>query len=227
MSTLPSSSFWSGGRSLRLVGASLLAVALLGARMAWTRSGIYGFLAWNLFLAWLPYLMAQLLARLDARRARRGWRVLVGALWLVFLPNAPYIVTDFVHLRYRDDAPLWFDACMLMAFAWTGLHLGIASLRTCAGLVQARGGRRVAALFVIIAAVLSGYGIYLGRFVRLNSWDLALQPQRCLAEVLRPFGHPFAMHRAWTVTITLSLLFLVAYLTMGRGERAVDEDAAS
>ncbi len=204
------------GPTPRLLAASALAIALLAARVTWTGSFVYSFLVWNLALAWAPFGLAHLVGRAHQKGARTLLLAPIGAAWLLFLPNAPYLVTDFVHLRFRLDAPLWFDAVMLMAFAWAGMALGVASLREVAGVVRARAGRvgaLAAPAFVAASCVLTGYGIYLGRFVRLNSWDVATRPAQTLAEVLAPFAHPLRLQPAWTVTAALGLLFLVVYVT--------------
>lgn len=199
----------------RLALMSLFAVALLGARVLRTHSGAYTFLAWNLFLAWIPFAIGLAVERFVAGRAHAA--VIAGAslAWLLFLPNAPYLVTDLIHLRFRHDAPIWFDSVMLMAFAWTGLTLGVGSVRRLAGVVGSRWGVGRARAFVIAVALLSGYGIYLGRFVRLNSWDLAAHPGWVMSELLEPLAHPLAMAHAWSVTVTQAALFLMIYATMG------------
>ena len=196
-----------------MVLSSSLAVLLLAARVAWTRQPEYLFLVWNLFLAWIPYVMATVLRWLHTRRGTRS--VVLAPLflmWLGFLPNAPYLVTDFVHLRYRSGAPLWFDAVMLASFAWAGVGLGAASLRACSHVVRVRAGALAAAAFVPLAALATGFGIYLGRFLRLNTWDVATRPGTVLAQVLSPFVHPFGESRAWVVTLTFALFFVVAYV---------------
>ena len=204
------------GHALRLAIASACCMALLLARATWTGVDDYGFLVWNLFLAWVPLGLSSVLTRVEARGARWPWLALLTAPWLVFLPNAPYLVTDFMHLRNHDSAPLWFDAVMLMAFAWTGLALGVSSLRAWGDVVRARVGRRIATAFIAGAALLAAYGVYLGRFVRLNSWDVVTRPVRTLTTALAPLSHPLTLQRPWMVTIALTLLFLVAYLTTMR-----------
>ena len=114
---------------LGLVGASLFCVALVLVRYAESGSTTFMGLIWNLFLAWIPFALA--VAVYDQwRRGRRasGSLFALGALWLLFFPNAPYIVTDFVHLERTTDAPYWYDAVTVAAFAWTGVLLGFASL---------------------------------------------------------------------------------------------------
>ena len=197
-----------------LVLSSALAAALLCARVAWTHERVYTFLAWNLFLAWVPYGCAVVIRRFHARGV--GSLLLVGlfAVWLGFLPNAPYLVTDFIHLRYRDGAPVWFDVVMLASFAWAGVGLGVASLRICSRVVRARfvtAGAQLEYAFVALAALLTGFGIYLGRFVRLNTWDVATHPFTVMKQVLSPLAHPLAHTQAWTFTLTFALFFLAAY----------------
>ena len=196
--------------------SSSLALLLLGARFLWTGHTDYRFLIWNLFLAWVPYAISIAIRWRHAREARSLSLVPLFALWLGFLPNAPYLVTDFVHLRYRGGGPLWFDAVMLASFAWAGVGLGAASLRSCSHVVRVRSGPLAAAAFVPLAALATGFGIYLGRFVRLNTWDVATRPGTVLAQVLAPLVHPFGQARAWTVTVTFALFFVVAYLASGR-----------
>lgn len=204
----------------RLVLMSLFAGALLATRVVATHSTAYRFLAWNLFLAWIPFAIGLGLERLVARRAHLGLIAGAALAWLLFLPNAPYIVTDLLHIRFRHEAPIWFDSVMLMAFAWTGLTLGVGSVRRIAGVVGAHWGVARARAFVVAVALLSGYGIYLGRFARLNSWDLAAHPGWALRELLHPIAHPLAMAHAWTVTLTQAALFLMIYATMGAFGRA-------
>lgn len=199
----------------RLVALTGFALALLFARVYWTGSYAYLFLAWNLFLAWVPFAFAHGLTKAVRDGAKPKWLVLLGIPWLLFLPNAPYLVTDLMHLRHGHEASLWFDAVMLGTYAWAGLVLGVGSLRMVAGLVHDRAGVHVARGFVVVVALLSGYGIYLGRFSRLNSWDVAAHPMWAFREAASPLAHPLATLRAWNVTLVCAALFLVTYATMG------------
>jgi uncharacterized membrane protein len=204
------------GEGLQLLLSSALAVTLLAARMLWTGAHEYMFLVWNLFLAWVPYAVTLALRSLHERRVRSLSLAPLFLVWLGFLPNAPYLVTDFIHLRFRDGAPLWFDAVMLASFAWAGVGLGAASLRGGSRIVRARGGAWTAAAFVPLVALATGFGIYLGRFVRLNTWDVATRPGTVLVQILSPLVHPFAHPRAWTVSLTFALFFVVATIAGGR-----------
>jgi uncharacterized membrane protein len=165
-----------------LVAASALCVALLEIRVRETGSSYYRFLAWNLILAWVPLVIAVV----AYARARRGVGPLVWVLlvpWLLFFPNAPYLLTDFIHLD-EGPAPLWYDALMLSAFAWTGLMLGFGSLYLVQLILRRAFGAAIAWAAVLAALALASVGVYIGRFIRFNSWDALLHPLR-VAEVVR------------------------------------------
>ncbi len=151
----------------------------------------FAFLIWNLFLAWMPYWFA-LGANFLFNRPRRRWMLILplSALWLLFLPNAPYIVTDLIHLDERVGVPLWYDAGFIMTVAINGMCLGFASLRAMQGIIQQLAGRVVGWLFAMAAILLSGLGIYLGRFVRWNSWDILQNPLEIILDTIRIFRHP-------------------------------------
>jgi uncharacterized membrane protein len=178
---------------LALGGASAACLALLIARVAVTRSWEHGYLVWNLFLAWVPLGCAVATARL---RGRPMSQLVTAALWLLFLPNAPYLVTDLVHLRLRGAAPLWFDIVLLQAFVLTGLLLGLWSLEMMRGVAAAVWPRRWVLLALLLVVVLCGFGIYLGRVERWNSWDLFTQPVMLLGRLAEIGLHPFAHRRA-------------------------------
>lgn len=195
-----------------LLGGALLFAGMLAARVFHSREGVYGFLVWNLFLAVVPWLAAVGLERWVARRSA-GLSCLVAALlggvWLLFLPNAPYLITDLVHLRARPPVPLWYDVLMLGSAALTGLLAGAFSLRRVQRAVAASLGSIAGYATVLVALPAAGFGIYLGRFARLNSWDLVLHPGTVLAEIAAA-GSP----RAAVSTLATAALFAVAYLAV-------------
>jgi uncharacterized membrane protein len=202
----------------RLIAAlclsSALSIALLAARALYTGYLSWEFLAWNLCLAWIPMVMA-LGAWASGRDRRHPGLVTAGLLaaWLLFFPNAPYILTDLIHLAPRAPVPVWFDALMIFSFAWNGLMLGFVSLWIVQNLVRGWYGDIVAWLAAAVSLAAASFGIYLGRFQRWNSWDVLTQPHALatdvLERVLNPLAHP--------QTVAISLLFFglltVAYLT--------------
>jgi uncharacterized membrane protein len=173
-----------GRRTLAIVAllaASVLCILTVEIRTHETGDSYYRFLAWNLLLAWIPLVLA-IVAYARARRRIDAvvWLLLVP--WLLFFPNAPYLLTDFIHLG-EGPAPLWYDALMLSAFAWTGLLLGFASLYLVQMIVRRAYGSTVAWLGVLAALLLASAGVYVGRFIRFNSWDALLHPVH-VAEVI-------------------------------------------
>ena len=111
-----------------LLAASAMSIAVLELRTHRTGDSFYSFLTWNLFLAWVPLLVASL-AYLRAKHGLSVGIVALLVLWLLFFPNAPYMLTDFIHLGTDNPAaPLWYDALMLSSFAWTALVLGFVSV---------------------------------------------------------------------------------------------------
>src|SRR5262245_21846676 len=130
---------------LMLALASLVSIALVAVRVYFTGTRGYLFLIWNLALAWVPFLCSWWLFAVRPRS--RVPAAAAAATWLLFFPNAPYIRTDLIHLRSRTDAPVWYDAMMITAFAWTGMLLGLASLRMMQSLVRQRVGKVVSWAF--------------------------------------------------------------------------------
>lgn len=200
--------------------ASALAVLLLAGRFWFTGSLDYRFFLWNLFLAWVPYLAALWANR---HASARGWGLIrpfaAGALWLLFLPNAPYIMTDFVHLPGMAFV-WWYDVGMLLAFAWSGCVLGVASLHLMRRLVEQRVGAAASWAFVLLATALCGFGIYLGRFLRWNSWDIFFSPRSLARELLHTLADPNTYPRLIGVTGLFAAFVLLGYLTLHAARRA-------
>jgi uncharacterized membrane protein len=137
-----------------------------------------------------------------------------GALWLLFFPNAPYIVTDFVHLERGEAAPYWYDAVTFAAFAWMGILLGFASLFLMQTVVRQWRGPVAGWLFALVAIGLGSLGIYLGRFLRLNSWD-ALEHPSVIPRILHAVAlDPFAYQEAIAVTVLFTLALTFAYVLL-------------
>src|SRR6266550_1210956 len=206
--TLSRNSFYS------LLFCSVVSLCVLATRVYLSKSNAYTFLAWNLFLAWIPFACAIWVAVIDRIFPATRWILLApSCLWLLFFPNAPYIVTDFIHLKRIEPLAMWFDISLLMLFAWTGCFLGVTSLQMMQAVVRRRIGRIWSWIFVITTLVLSGVGIYVGRFLRFNSWDLLFRPTRLLGNIFDALANPLAHQRAIGVSLMFSLFMLVCYVT--------------
>jgi uncharacterized membrane protein len=194
-----------------LLAASALCVALVEIRTRETDDPYYRFLVWNLILAWVPLALATT-AYTRARRRVDVLVVLLLSLWLLFFPNAPYLLTDFIHLG-EGPAPLWYDALMLSAFAWTGLLLGFASLYLVQMLLRATVGATTAWLAVLCSLGIASLGVYIGRFVRFNSWDALLHPRQVTQVIREQLAEvPLRMAEALVaLTASLAVGYLVVY----------------
>jgi len=202
------------GTVLGLFVASLFCIALVFVRNVHTGDVNFRYLIWNLFLAWIPFGLAVFVY--DRWRRRRGGMLLLvlGALWLRFFPNAPYIATDIVHLQHDPLSPYWYDAVTIAAFAWMGVLLGFASLYLMQTVVRQCRGVVSGCIFAFVAIALGSLGIYLGRFLRLNSWDAVEHPSvlpRILHAVAR---NPFAYQEAIAVTLLFTLALSFAYFLL-------------
>ena len=198
-----------------LVAASLLCVATVEIRAHETGDDYYRFLVWNLMLAWVP-LCCAIVAFARARLHVDARLVVPLVPWLLFFPNAPYLLTDFIHLG-EGPAPLWYDGLMLSAFAWTGLLLGFASLYLVQMIVRRAWGEVAGWLGVLAVLSLGSIGVYVGRFLGLNSWDALLHPVQ-VAEILRDqiSAVPLRMVEALLALVTfLAVGYLVVYSFLG------------
>lgn len=192
---------------------SLFSVALIVVRYLYSSEPMFGGLIWNLLLAWIPFGLAILIYD----RHRAGTRPLrlapLAALWLLFLPNAPYIVTDFKHLVPSPVVPLWVDVVVIAAPAWTGMLLGFFSLYLVQAVVRDLVGARLAWAAAITVLGLASFGIYLGRVLRWNSWDVLANPS-LLADLDGVLVDPRAIGMTVLLAGFLTSSYLVLYALM-------------
>lgn len=206
--------------SLLALSAFALAGVLVRVEYSGTRDGV--FLAWNLFLAWIPFVLALLLYDGTRRGAPRTSLFVGGALWLLFLPNAPYLLTDYKYLQLWTGAPVWYDIVVLSAFAWTGLALGFASLYLVHRVAARTLGAATAWALVPPVLTLCSLGVYLGRFERWNSWDVLADPLGVLARLPEAVAapKPVAVTVLFTGFLTLSYLVFYSFVRLGSTERS-------
>ena len=203
--------------SRRLALAVLLGgwcAALVGVRLLLTGSGFGLFLAWNLVLAAVPLVASTLLVRLDRRGAGGAVLLALGALWLLFFPNAPYILTDLVHLQARPPVPLWYDLGLLLSAAGVGLLSAYVSLADVQGVVARRWGARAGWAAAVGSLFLAAFGVYLGRVLRWNSWDVATAPLGVARDVLGPVLDPGAHLVAVVVTLVFGGMLTAGYVAL-------------
>jgi len=197
-----------------LVISSLLSCFLLLARMLVTGTLLFGFLPWNLFLAFIPYWITGTIKNRISILENR-WK-LIGSLLacLIFIPNSFYIITDLFHLNFITNAPKWFDLLMIFSFAWNGILFGIISVRRVEWIVSLQTTKITAEMTVFAVMFLSGWGIYIGRFLRFNSWDVIANPFSLFGEILNMIIHPFQNGYAWGMTLCYAVFMSVFYFTV-------------
>jgi uncharacterized membrane protein len=210
---MASSTFrWCAERSVpAAVAASALAVLVLVAGpTVLGRPPTHRFLLWNLMLAWIPFVAALVVEELDGRRRRPVLAVAAAVVWVLFLPNAPYLVSDLSHLDNVSPTP-WLDLARLVSFAWAGCLLAVLSLRAVHRVLLRRAGAAVAWVVVVLATLGSGFGVVLGRFSRLNSWEALTAPDAVWREVVELAANS----RSIAIALFFGLLLLTIYAAIG------------
>ena len=197
-----------------LAGATIFSVAIWRVRSEVSGTVHYAFLIWNLFLAWIPFMIAYFTYAASLRRKQIYIVVPIAAFfWLIFFPNAPYILTDFQHLAgVWRDVPVWYDVMLLIWFAFTGLLLGMVSLFLMQEIIRREFGRWVGWGFVALVAGLSSAGIYMGRFLRWNSWDILQNPAGLAIYTFERMLDPSLQAIGFTTLFATFFLFL--YITL-------------
>lgn len=192
-----------------LISITLFCFCLLVFRAITFQSFAYLFLIWNLFLAAVPYFISNYL-RNNKTSISNFKLISVLCLWLLFLPNAGYIITDFFHLKNITSAPLWLDTLILFSFSITGLIFFFISIYQFEKIIQQHFKIKTfyLTLFVII---LSAFGVYLGRYLRWNSWDIITQLDVLFLDIINRILFPLKHYRTWGVTFGYGIFFSVIY----------------
>ncbi len=183
--------------------------ALLVFRLLYAGSLSYMFLAWNLFLAWIPFALSTFFSQY---RHRQPWKqVVLFASWLLFFPNALYIVTDLVHLQGESDMPWWYDAVLVFASSFMGIVLAFISLRKAElylhGLFRPQQVNGLMALILFLGS----FGVYLGRFQRWNSWDVLNNPVGLATDIVSKMMNPVDHYKVWAITVLFTAIYSLLY----------------
>lgn len=190
----------------------MLVIAMIGFQIMYSGTSDNAAIAWNLFLAWIPLVLALIVYNRDRPGASIPALAVGGALWLVFLPNAPYIITDLKYIEGFRGARALYDAVLLVVAAGTGLLLCLTSLLLMHTVARRLVGAFDAWALAVGALALSSFGIYLGRVQRWNSWDVFVRPGSLFSHVAGGLLHPLSHPRPITATILLTSFLLVSYL---------------
>lgn len=196
----------------KLIAASVaFTMILLSIRIVYTGSLLYLFYPWNIFLAMVPVFFSHLLKK----QRQINWKtILFFMCWLLFFPNAPYILTDVFHFEYRSPVPPWFDLALVLSGAWTGMVLCILSLMHIERFLQnfMQGNYRTAAMFGLM--ILAGLGMYMGRYERYNSWDIVTQPGSISSFLYNRIIFPFEHISVWLFTLVFGVFIALIYFSV-------------
>lgn len=202
-----------------LILCSLFSVGLISFRIIYTGHLLFVFLVWNLFLAYVPYAISK---KMSGFPVKTKWKFLIYALgWLLFIPNAFYIITDLFHLDMNEDVPLWYDLALLLSFAWNGLLFGILSVRQMERLFESNFNKKADLLFILPVMALNGFGVYIGRYLRFNSWDIIANPFQLINDIICMFIHPLRNRFDWSMIICYTILLTLIYCTIKKISNAL------
>ena len=198
---------------LILTGLSLATVV---ARIFATEDILYLFLIWNLFLAALPFTFAKITAR-NAKPKNLGLKAMLFlGLWLLFLPNSFYIVTDLIHLKRSQSHLIYFDLLMIASFAITGLMYGYYAMQVIRTTLAPFFNKFYLSMGTLAVYLLCGFGIYLGRVLRWNSWDIITQPSQLFSDIGQMVLHPKAHLQPWAITVGFGVFLFTLHMVMQR-----------
>jgi uncharacterized membrane protein len=183
-------------------------------RFVVTGSLMHGFLIWNLFLAYVPYRITNYLAKAVSAIQSRIKFWFIFFTWLLFIPNSFYIITDLFHLDEGRAAPQWYDLTLIFSFAWNGIILGILSLYKMERIIEVKFNRKIKLLFIYGIMWLNALGIYIGRYLRFNSWDIITNPFGLAADISYLCIHPFRNFMEWAMIFCYSVLMTFIYLVL-------------
>ncbi|MBU1142649.1 MAG: DUF1361 domain-containing protein [Firmicutes bacterium] len=145
-------------------------------------NGLVIFLGWNIFLATLVFLFSELYVYLDKTKKRKIYLLVILTLYVLFFPNTLYVLTDFIHLENYDffaDYPStyvmmssdWFVFMHITIGALYAAKLGISSIKKLEPYIF-QSLKKYKYLILSALFLLSSLGIFIGRFLRFNSWQI-------------------------------------------------------
>ena len=187
------------------LGVSILFnLVLIFTRNIWSGDFVYLFLVWNLFLAGIPLMISHWLQKRPETKAVLRYSMLF--LWIIFLPNASYIITDLKHLYLKPPVPFWYDTILLFLSAVNGLLMGLMSIAQIEDLLFRVNSRYTKIIVRLVVFPAIGAGVYMGRYLRFNSWDIFISPNAIVSQLVN------AKHLSMAVfTITFGLLNYALY----------------
>jgi len=204
-----------------LIASIAFSCFLVLLRMLVTGQIVFTFLVWNLFLAAIPYIISRYCWLHFHLVKSRLILIPLFVAWILFIPNSFYILTDLFHLGNTGNAPLWYDLLVILSFAWNGLILGLLSVRHMEKVFQSTFRTSHELLFLYPVMWLNAFGVYIGRYLRFNSWDIITSPFRLLMDVVDILIHPMDNKNALAMAMTWSVFMTLIYLIIKKISRYI------
>ncbi|PWW19983.1 DUF1361 domain-containing protein [Chryseobacterium sp. AG844] len=194
-----------------LIMMTIFCFSLSAFRYYISDTKVFLFLNWNLFLAWIPLLLSSFVLAFNIRS--KISLVFIIIIWILFFPNSPYILTDLFHLKARNSIPVWYDLIVILSFAWTGLICGFISLNDIEKKLSYYGKKNSINGIIVFFLFMSSFGVYLGRFLRWNSWDVLNNPFGLFSDIVVRFIYPMEYTKTWGVTLLMGIMLNFMYFT--------------
>jgi len=204
---------------LIITGLTIFSVFLVVIRVLIFKQITFIFLLWNLILAWIPYLISYRIIKLYEKKTSSIILWITIFIWYIFFPNSPYILTDLIHLSIISHIPKWYDGLMIFSFSFTALILGFLSLEKIQKIISEKFSKVKGWIFTAFIILSSGFGIYLGRFLRWNTWDIFINPQFLITDILERIIFPFEYIRTIAVTVLFSIFIFLSYLVFTNNQK--------
>ncbi len=206
-----------------LAASAIFSVLMVMARIVYTGELTFIFLVWNLFLAYVPFFISGWLQN-HPNFIETKWKFAAAFLcWLLFIPNSFYIITDLFHLRNYYTMPMWFDLALILSFAWNGLLAGILSVRDMERMTRLHLDYRSELYFIYPIMCLNAFGVYIGRFLRFNSWDVLTSPFGLVIDIAEIVLHPLQYKNAWGMILCYSVLMSIIYITFKKINKQINQ----
>ena len=193
--------------------SALVSIGLVLFRRVYTGHLVFLGMVWTLFLAFIPFGLSRWIFNNVRYRSRLSFLFSL-AIWLLFIPNAFYIITDLFHLKQKPDCPLWYDLALLYSFAWNGLMLGIISVNQMEKMFTNVFNKNFQLLFIVPVMFLNSFGVYIGRFLRFNSWDIISNPILLSKDIIYLIIHPLRNKVDWGMITCYAILMSLIYLSL-------------
>jgi uncharacterized membrane protein len=204
-----------------LMLSCLFSIGLTTVRILYTHNWRFASLGWNLFLALVPYIITRFLLANPAWIESRIKFAVAFVSWLLFIPNSFYIITDLFHLEMAHGIPLWFDLALIFSFAWNGILLGVISVRQMEKMIQLFFPALNEWQFVYPIMLLNAFGVYIGRYLRYNSWDVLANPFQLTEDIIYLLVHPVRNRFDWSMIFCYSIFMTLIYLAIKRMSKAL------